>query len=141
MCASFVACPSGHSGHKTSEFVSRTLIPTVALSLATLHSGSLDSPFETERKTPTPVSILNKTKKWLFDEDGFAGKKSAPAGSVLDWKSPDKVEVALQKAFEALDKTIVWDRECTGPASSMRMILMQMFFYLTRSRQAAGVCT
>lgn len=40
-------------------------------------------------------------KKWLFD-DGFGEKSS---------KAPENVEIALKKAFEALDESIVWDRE------------------------------
>lgn len=52
-----------------------------------------------------------------------------------EWKSPDKVEVALQRAFEALDKTIVWDRESSkAKGSGCRRSLTP--HHLTVSRSA-----
>ncbi|KAL7410997.1 phosphatase 2C-like domain-containing protein [Mrakia frigida] len=98
----FFAVFDGHSGHKTSEFVSKTLLPTVNLALSTLHGGSFQSPFD-----PSPprsfTSVASGVKKWLFD-DGFTG-----TGGRRDFKAPEKVEVALKRAFEALDESIVWE--------------------------------
>lgn len=103
---------SGHSGHATSEFVSKTLFPTVELSLSTLHSGSLLSPFEPV-KPRTVRSILADAKSWLFDDSFGGGKKD-------NWKVPEKVELALKRSFEALDDAIVWDRKFSALAGGKK---------------------
>ena len=88
----FFAVMDGHAGYHTSRLLSKTLIPAVALELATLINESEDA---------APKASRLQGLKSLFSRSN----NSIP-GPPLD-ADPKNVALALQRAFTRLDSEIV----------------------------------
>lgn len=122
---------SGHSGYHTSQLLSRALLPTIALSLSSLVSiNNGESAFSPgSGKAPTreqAISHLASWKSWLFGGGDQTGKE--PEAALLA-NDPENVKLALKNAFEALDRSIVWDRVYQLCVSTGECQLTQSLFF------------
>jgi len=106
---SFFAVFDGHSGFRTSHFLSRTLLPSLALALGppTAAGPAAESEALTGGGLKTSIASLGRSVGSLFGSSGAGSSvKTETSGGGT---AVERTVQTIQSTFEALDRSIVWD--------------------------------